>query len=138
MASTSSSSSSSSLFASTFDTDNADSIFDASSDAGTIIGGGGVLGDDFLSTGLPAAADSGESAPVLPASTFLALRATLPPYFLEALTVMVMALTVFGTVGNVMTFIVVMTKELRELSLGVYMAFLAVFDTLTLVCGFVW
>ena len=73
-----------------------------------------------------------------PPSTFEALSATLPPYFLEALTIAVMLLTLFGTIGNAMTFVVVMTKELRELSLGVYMAFLAVFDTLTLICGFVW
>ena len=84
------------------------------------------------------AASSSSSSSSRPPSTFEALSATLPPYFLEALTIAVMLLTLFGTIGNAMTFVVVMTKELRELSLGVYMAFLAVFDTLTLICGFVW
>ena len=91
-----------------------------------------------LDGAIDAASSSSSSSSSRPPSTFEALSATLPPYFLEALTIAVMLLTLFGTIGNAMTFVVVMTKELRELSLGVYMAFLAVFDTLTLICGFVW
>ena len=70
--------------------------------------------------------------------TILHFRDSYPPYFLTSLSFAVIALTILGTIGNIMTFIVVITKELRELSLGIYMAFLAIFDTLTLICGFVW